>query len=687
MRQKSASRLAWSIFGVSLALAIVAVWLNVLNAREADGTLAITVLLFPGFGVVGAMIAARTSNPIGWLFLGLAFAGAFTGFAFSYAVRAVGTHPGSLPAGPVFALAQVAFFPLTWMILGFVLLLFPDGHLPSRRWRPVAWVLGATFGLFATLGLVDPESTEVAGFQIVNPLGMRSLGGAERFLPVGHTPTSLAWSLVAFAALAATVSAPFFRRRGAGMELRLQLRWLEVVCLSALALVPPSIWAAVGPGKSESLSFILFLMLMALVVVGIPVAVGIAVLKYRLYDLDLVIRKTVVFGLLAAFIAVVYAVVVGAVGALVGSSGSTAASFVAAAILAVLFQPARDRARRLADRLVYGKRATPYEVLTEFSGTLGEAYSADDILPKMAQVLAAGTGADSATVWLNVGGGMRPEATWPDSAAVVEGLPEDAAPVSHQGDLLGALSMQMPTSDPMNPAKAKLAQDLAAQAGLVLRNVTLIEDLRASRQRLVSAQDEERRKIERNLHDGAQQQLVALAIKVNLAQSLATKDGDKTAEMLAGIKVELQESVETLRDLARGIYPPLLADQGLAAALGAQARKAALPVDISSDGFGRFSQDVEAAAYFCCLEAMQNIAKYANATRATIALSASEQELTFAVTDDGDGFDTTSTNYGTGMQGMADRLDAINGSLTVTSAPGIGTEVTGRIPAQKVSEP
>ena len=214
----------------------------------------------------------------------------------------------------------------------------------------------------------------------------------------------------------------------------------------------------------------------------------------------------------------------------------------------------------------------------------------------------------------------------------------------------------------------------------MLRNVALIEDLRASRQRLVAAQDEERRKIERNLHDGAQQQLIALGIKVNLAKGLASKDADKATKILEGVQSDLQDSIDTLRDLARGIYPPLLADRGLAAALEAQARKVAVPTSVQGADIGRHTQEIEAAAYFCCLEALQNIAKYAHATQATISLDAAEQTLTFIVADDGDGFDTTSTNYGTGVQGMADRLDAIGGSLKVESTPGAGTTVTGTIP-------
>jgi signal transduction histidine kinase len=425
-------------------------------------------------------------------------------------------------------------------------------------------------------------------------------------------------------------------------------------------------------------------------VLGTPIACGIAILKYRLFDLDVVVRKTVVFGLLAAFITALYALVVGGIGAIVGAKSSTVLSFAAAALMAVAFQPARDRARRLADRLAYGKRATPYEVLAEFSERMSESYATEDVLPRMAEILRAGTGASSAGVWLRVGDTLRPEAAAGDPSAreastiVRDALPdlvgEHAVEVRHHGELLGALSVRMPPSDPMDPAKDKLVRDLAAQAGLVLRNVRLIEELRASRQRLVAAQDEERRKIERNLHDGAQQQLVALSVKLRLTEQLAERDPAKAKDMLAGLQSDTSEALENLRDLARGIYPPLLADKGLAAALEAQARKSAVPTTVESTDVDRYAPEVEATIYFCTLEALQNVAKYAAATRAQIRLGRKDGHVTFEVEDDGEGFDAQSTGYGTGLRGMADRLDAIGGSLDVRSAPGRGTTILGRVP-------
>jgi signal transduction histidine kinase len=254
------------------------------------------------------------------------------------------------------------------------------------------------------------------------------------------------------------------------------------------------------------------------------------------------------------------------------------------------------------------------------------------------------------------------------------------APVRHQGELLGAVTISKRPGEQATPLEERLVRDLAAQAGLVLSNVHLIQELRASRQRLVAAQDEERRKIERNLHDGAQQQLVALAVKQRLAEGLIERDPIRARGLMEELLTETTEALETLRDLAHGIYPPLLADKGLAAALAAQARRASVPVGVQVDDLPRYTTELEAAVYFCCLEALQNVVKYARASRATVTLSADEHALTFVVEDDGVGFETNGTPLGTGLRGMRDRLEALGGSFDVTSRPGSGTTVMGRLP-------
>jgi signal transduction histidine kinase len=338
-------------------------------------------------------------------------------------------------------------------------------------------------------------------------------------------------------------------------------------------------------------------------------------------------------------------------------------------------------------------------VLSQFSERVAESYAADDVLPRMARVLADGTGAARADVWLRTGDILRQAASWPVHSVAAEparvagnSLPEmlevdRAVEVRHQGELLGALTVTKRKGESLTPVEEKLLSDLAGQAGLVLKNVGLtaellqrLEDLRASRQRLVAAQDEERRRLERNLHDGAQQNLVALKVKLGLAEMFAEKNPARAKATLAELKADTDEALETLRDLARGIYPPLLADKGLAVALEAQARKATVPVSVETEGFDRYPKEVEAAVYFSVLEALQNVQKYAGGSQAIVRLRAVADALTFEVEDNGAGFDPTTQEKGSGLQNMEDRLDALGGGVTVASAPGRGTRVSGNIP-------
>jgi len=424
---------------------------------------------------------------------------------------------------------------------------------------------------------------------------------------------------------------------------------------------------------------------------SIPIAMGVAVLKYHLYDFDVVISRAVLYGALVASITLVYLGIVVGVGALVGRRGGLLLPGVAAAVVALGFQPLRQRARHLANRLVYGRRATPYEVLADFSERVAGTYAAEDIVPRMAHILADGTGAARAEVWLRIGDQLRRVASWPVAEppltlALRDGDPpelpgvERAVPVRHHGELLGALGLTKPRGESVTPAEERLMANLASQAGLVLRNVRLIEELRASRQRLVAAQDEERRRLERNIHDGAQQQLVALAVKLRLLSSVADRDAAKAKDLADQLQGETQDALENLRDLARGIFPPLLADRGLPAAIEAQARKSPVAVEIAADGVGRYPPEVEATVYFCVLEALQNVAKYADASRAVVRLGEENGSLLFQVEDDGRGFDTGATLYGTGLQNMADRVEAVGGTVEVISTPGRGTTVAGRIP-------
>ena len=461
-----------------------------------------------------------------------------------------------------------------------------------------------------------------------NPFYLEALGGFA-------IPDAF-FAVLYFGTWAISVASVFVRFRRAGGVERQQIKWVAFGLLAAFIAIflsdfvdDATLSAVVG-----GVGFLAF-----------PISIGVAVLQFHLYDLDVVVKRTVVYAALALFATLVYLSVVVGVGAWLGR-GDSLLTMIAAVIVAVSFQPVRAGFTKLADRLVYGRRATPYEVLADFAERVGDAYRDDDLLPRMARVLGEGVGAERADVWLKVDDDLRDVATWPADAETLgavslagEDVPalegaDRVYRVEHAGELLGALAVRKPQSDPISPADDKLVSDLAAQAGLVLRNVRLTEelrarfdDLRAAQKRIVAAQDRERRRLERNIHDGAQQQLVALAVKARLARSLTDRDPAKAAEMLTQIEGETQEALEDLRDLARGIYPPLLADKGLAAALTAQARKSTVPVEVVADGVDRFPQEVEAAVYFSALEALQNTAKYADATRATVSLSRANGSL------------------------------------------------------------
>ncbi|MDP9021835.1 MAG: sensor histidine kinase [Actinomycetota bacterium] len=478
-----------------------------------------------------------------------------------------------------------------------------------------------------------------------------------------------------------------------------------------------------GQGDTAELGQLVFRVFPALFA-AIPVSLCVILIRFRLWDLDRLLNRTFVFGALASFIGVVYVgVVVSGSHLLAGRGGdrSLALAVVATAIIAVAFDPLRARLTSLANRLVYGHRETPYQVLSRFSDRVGETYAVDDVLPRMARLLAEGTAARRADVWLAVRGELVRAASWPQTAERVDvrvpldggdrsrrrgGLPplpdvHRTVAVTRHGELLGALTVAEREGESLTPAEEQLLGDLAAQAGLVLGNVQLTEelrdqvetlsrqtaDLRASRQRIVAAQDAERRRMERDIHDGSQQHLVALAVKLRLARSLIDRSPERVGPLVDELRGEAAEALELLRNLARGIYPAVLADQGLVEALRSQAARAPVTTHIEADNVRRYPPPVETAVYFCCLEALQNAVKHAHASAVTIHLSEDHGVLSFTVADDGTGFDGQRVTPGHGLQNLADRLASLGGTVELRSRPGSGTTLTGRVRAAPASVP
>ncbi len=441
---------------------------------------------------------------------------------------------GSLPAVEWVAWIGSTFGGLIYPgVVALVLLLFPDGRLPSRRWRLIAWLDIALTSGNAAIGFLDPAPLQSPGSpNVPNPLVLAHIKGLETG-PLGYF-IYLAGLVVVLAAAASLIVR---LRKARGLE-REQVRWVAYALgTTVLVSFTYTVAGLLAPSLQNNI------LSNAIVIVGfgigLPAAIGVAMLRHRLFDIDIVINRTLVYGALAAFITAVYVGIAVGIGALIGGGGkpNLGLSIFATAIVALGFQPVREAVQKVANRLVYGRRATPYEVLSQFSLRVAELYASDDLMPRMAQVLAEGTGAERADVWLRNGAVWREAAVWPADAATSEPFEaiDGALPpanganrqveVRHQGDLLGVLSVTKRGGELLTPMEENLLSHLAGQAGLVLKNVGLtadlrgrVDELRRSRQRLVTAQDQERRRLERNLHDGAQQHIVAIKVKLGIAE-------------------------------------------------------------------------------------------------------------------------------------------------------------------------
>lgn len=408
---------------------------------------------------------------------------------------------------------------------------------------------------------------------------------------------------------------------------------------------------------------------------------------------------------LVGFVGVTYLLVVVGGGALIGHTETPQAglSVLATAVVALGFDPVLTRLHGFASRAVRGGRPSPYDALRRFSSTVAGSGPAEDLPLRMARLLAEGTGAEWAQVWVAVAGRPVPAATWPPEAEarLVSSPGWDPGtrrlPVRHGEEELGMLVLRERVGTSLTPVEERLFAGLAGQAGLVLRGVQLraaLEqrvaelsareaELRESRERLVDAQDAARRRLERDTHDGAQQHLVALAVNLRLAASLASTAPERAEPLLAAQEAAARDATATLLRLSRGIYPPLLEEAGVAAALRAAAGDGAVLVE--ERGAHRHPLGAEVAAYFCCLEAIQNAAKHAGATTVHVEVDAGLDRLSLTISDDGPGFDPAAIGTGSGLTNMRDRVDSAGGTLDLDSEPGRGTRLRVVIPSRALT--
>lgn len=425
-----------------------------------------------------------------------------------------------------------------------------------------------------------------------------------------------------------------------------------------------------------------------------------------------VLARLMVMVAMAGFVVALYAVVVLGGGAIIGrtNSPSLLLSVLATVAVALLFAPVQAAMERVAARLGYGRDATPYDALSRFSETVTAGYTSEELPARMSKLLAQGTGAQWAQVWLVVADRLVLAATWPESAE--DGRTPPSSPpdhmaakgqgcrvlaVRHGGRLLGELRLQERPGLALTAVEERLFAGLAAQAGLALRLVGLraelasrhkdlvarADELKASRERLIETQDAERRRLERDIHDGAQQHLVALTVNLRLAQTIAVRSPEHAARVLAEQADAARVAIETLSSLSRGLYPRLLADEGLVQALRFAVATSPIPVTVDTVSIARLPVSVEAALYFCCIEAVQNAVKHSGARSVSVQIGEDQGRCRLTIIDNGAGFDpgqAVAAGTGAGLVNMRDRLDAVGGTVTIESLSGMGTTVTAIVP-------
>jgi signal transduction histidine kinase len=483
------------------------------------------------------------------------------------------------------------------------------------------------------------------------------------------------WILPLFAAVAA-LAVRF--RRSRGVE-RQQLKWFfAAVSLDA------SLWAGAflatlfthqPPYQTPYFAAALPLALLLL-----PLAIGVAILRHRLYDIDVVMSRGLAYAGLAAFITIAYVLVVVGVGLVLGTGGqpNLLLSVIAMALVVVLIQPVRARLQRTANRLVYGTPADPYALLAELSKTAA-AGNIDRALAQIAEAVARSMGSRRARVTLLLPGGESRNAVWP---ATQSGPFGKTIPVTYGGDTVGEIAADESGDERLTEALTQAGHalhTLRLGAELDARLAQLeaqAEELTASRTRLVQAQETERRRLERDLHDGIQQELVVLIAKARLARNQLDRDPASAAETLAELQGSAQHALADLRSLARGIHP----------AIDAMASRMPMSVRVDSDQTVRdlrYAPEIEGAAYYVVAEGLANVLKHSDATEAIVTIAANDSWLRLAVADDGHGFDHGAVGE-SGLRGLRDRVEALGGHLEIDSGQS-GTQLSAALPTSNGS--
>jgi signal transduction histidine kinase len=706
---RAATRLAWALWALTLLLLIgyillrlywyalatapgstlppaaVAPSLNTLPRLISD---LLGVGVIPAFATLGALIVARArarARRIGWIYCAVGLAAATDGFCGTYAIVALLVAPGLLPAGLAFAWIQ----SWTWIVvLGllfvFLPLLFPTGRLLSRRWRPVAV---CTIGLMGGGSLLEAVAPEPLGNNLLNfPTSVANPLGIPALRPVWEIVAHSGLLLLLLLALLAATSLLLRLRRARGEE-RERLKWFAyAAALLVVWWVTDNLLSTYFPREAATRAFeSVFSLVGPLPLASLPLLTGLAILKYRLFDIDLLINRTLVYGALSVFVVGLYALIVGGASALFGSGGNLLISLIATGVAALLFQPLRGWLQRGVNRLTYGQRDEPYAVVAQLGRRLESTLAPEAMLPAIIETVAQALKLPYAAIALKRGDELQTEAIY--------GTPVEAAltlPLVYQAETIGQFTLgPRQRGETFTPADQRLLEDLARQIGVAAHAVQLTADLQRSRERLVTTREEERRRLRRDLHDGLGPALGGLLLKLDALGDELRCDPAQAALLLSELKGDVQAAVADVRRLVYALRPPALDELGLVGALRllvTQYQRPDLHVDLDApDALPPLLAAAEVAVYRIVQEALTNVVRHAQASACAVSLAVRDG-LEVSIRDNGQGMPAQQP-VGVGLLSMRERATELGGECALTSSGGEGTVVRAWLPLTQTPLP
>ncbi|MGH2735788.1 MAG: sensor histidine kinase [Actinomycetota bacterium] len=629
--------------------------------RSAGDAVLITTA-FIAFSLVGGLIAARVPrNATGWLMLAVGAGAMAMNAAQAYATYALETNPESLPGAlPVAWLANWGYYAVLSNVL-FLMLVFPTGRPASSFWRLVLWIDVAIVAVVVASLAFGPRPLE--GLDVANPVRIDPLTRLLRAIDE-------AGGWVMLVVLATCLFAPIARaRRARGVE-RQQLKWLALgasIFAVCFGLIAPLFDVALGIDVGTPS--------WAIGLVALPTTIGVAILGYRLYELNFIVNRSLVYFVLTACVVAIYVGLVALLGAAIGRTGG---ALIATGAVALAFQPLQRYVQRAINRLMYGERDEPYAVLSRLAARLASSVPVEQTLTTITETVTGALRVPYAAIELRRNHGYLLSAS--------SGEPEEAMltlPLVHRGEEIGRLlvSGRSPGAA-FSSADRRLLEDLALQAGATAYTVRLLSELQGSRERLVGALEEERRRIRRDLHDGLGPSLAGAMLELEAARNLVGHEPERAAELLDELTGKVQSAISDIRRLVYGLRPPALDELGLIGAVREQAARfesGSLQIRVSDDGnLALLPAAIEVAAYRIAVEAMTNAARHSQAMRCDVAIAANGS-LTVEVRDDGVGM-SARPRFGVGLTSMRERAEELGGRVELRTAPGGGTVVRAEIP-------